>query len=548
MKNRFYAVIFCLTGVTCYGQVDYDLVPEVTSTILINNVRLSPQLDSLSPLTDILIKDGYIVAIDDSITAPQISDIIEGDSAFVYPAFIDGLSNTGIKMPKKNQEERDIKFPGSPPDDIAGITPQSSALEFYDHNQSDIKNLREEGFAISQIVPEGKMLPGKGSIILLNNEEHKAVLEKDISSYFQFVGSRPYYPTTIIGIMAKWRELFQQTKDLNQSSLNKASNSEYDPVLEGLIPVVTGQQPIVMRAQSAKDIYRGLALKEDLGYKLIIADVQQAWDLIPKLESSNTAVLLSLELPEQMDKGKDDTDNETEDARIAHLKKRKQESIREYEAQAAKFEESGIDFGFSMNSCKAKDFRKNLLRMTEAGLSPEKAIEALTIGTAKILGIDHYTGTLAEGKLANLFLTDKDYFDKDSRIAMTMVKGRRYDFPKKHKSNGEDKIKSAGQISGEWSFEVRLGEESRTGKMIIKGSDVVEITVIPDNTTTSEFEAEDVVFTEGNVSFSVSITEEGVAFPVNMDLDFTADSFSGVVIVGGQGEFPISGSKISSPE
>ncbi|MGH8016450.1 MAG: amidohydrolase family protein, partial [Candidatus Zixiibacteriota bacterium] len=56
--------------------------------------------------------------------------------------------------------------------------------------------------------------------------------------------------------------------------------------------------------------------------------------------------------------------------------------------------------------------------------SKEAALAALTSVPARICGISELTGTLTEGKLANLFITDKDIFDKEATIYSVWVAGQ----------------------------------------------------------------------------------------------------------------------------
>ena len=49
---------------------------------------------------------------------------------------------------------------------------------------------------------------------------------------------------------------------------------------------------------------------------------------------------------------------------------------------------------------KTKDFWANLRRSIESGLTPEQALNALTMSPAQQLGVDDKLGSLAKGKLA----------------------------------------------------------------------------------------------------------------------------------------------------
>ena len=100
------------------------------------------------------------------------------------------------------------------------------------------------------------------------------------------------------------------------------------------------------------------------------------------------------------------------------LKEKKKKSHDEYVSQAAMFEKQRINFSFSTLDTKSKDIRSNILRMVKGGLSENGALAALTTNPASLLGISAMAGTVEQGKIANIFITDKPYFEEKSKIQM----------------------------------------------------------------------------------------------------------------------------------
>jgi len=199
------------------AQIDYDIIPEVTTTILINDVHIQKTPKDSFGLGDILIENGNIKEISRNITPPYNAKVIEADSAYAYAAFIDPMSHTGIPRPENSRDRPEVKFPGHPPNAVAGITPEKRAIEQIDAKDGSIKSLREAGFAIVHALPRGRMLPGSGSIISLHGDSPEEMLLLDNSAmYFQLQGSRGFYPSTVIGVMAKWRDLYRKSSYLNE--------------------------------------------------------------------------------------------------------------------------------------------------------------------------------------------------------------------------------------------------------------------------------------------------------------------------------------------
>lgn len=573
------------------AQIDYDIIPEVTTTILINDVHIQKTPKDSFGLGDILIENGNIKEISRNITPPYNAKVIEADSAYAYAAFIDPMSHTGIPRPENSRDRPEVKFPGHPPNAVAGITPEKRAIEQIDAKEGSIKSLREAGFAIVHAFPRGRMLPGSGSIISLHGDSPEEMLLMDNSAmYFQLQGSRGFYPSTVIGVMAKWRDLYRKSSYLNEHQNLYKRNTlgterpKSDKSVEALIPVSSGDMPVFMKVEKSKDIFRALALQKDLGYNLVIGGVKQITPVMSKLKSSNVSVLLSASLPkadkkdeaemgkkkakkakkgdkmkdkmkdgepkEKMMKGKEkalkEAKEKEDDPEVKALKARKKASYETYVGQAGMMEKEGVPFAFSMMGAKTKELKPNLMKMIEAGLSKEAALAALTTNPAKIIGVDRVAGTLEKGKFANIMISDKPYFDKESTIKYVFVEGHMTEIKKKEKKKNSDGAASGDigdAIVGTWSFEVEIPGQTQTGQMTISSDGKVEIE--SDDTPGDIDTAQDVNFEEDTLTFSITI-ENGME--LSFDLEFDGDSYEGTVAAGEFGSFPISGSKNSSPE
>ena len=92
----------------------------------------------------------------------------------------------------------------------------------------------------------------------------------------------------------------------------------------------------------------------------------------------------------------------------------------------------------------------NIRILMKQGVSETKLLRALTMVPAKLLGIDRFAGTLAAGKLANLFISNKKIFEDKAKITLAFVEGREFNIPK-----ASDKLKPpAGNISGNWIMKI----------------------------------------------------------------------------------------------
>ena len=57
-------------------------------------------------------------------------------------------------------------------------------------------------------------------------------------------------------------------------------------------------------------------------------------------------------------------------------------------------------------------------------MKKEKALEAITINPAKILGIDEKVGSIEIGKDADIVIWDNDPFELQSNVLVTIIDGK----------------------------------------------------------------------------------------------------------------------------
>lgn len=554
MSKRNLIPIFLICGLSLSAQIDYSKFPKVTDTYFINDVHIQKSPTDSFGLGDIIIKDGKIDQIGKELSAPIDAYVVEADSAYAYPCFIDALSHLGIPKGEDSKERPKIKFRGHPPNKVAGISPEIQAVDVFDGKNEGIKSAREAGFGIIHSVPSKGMLPGQGAIFSLGgNQAEDMILRGRTSTFFQFKTASGVYPSTIIGVMAKWRDLYNSSKYFtknNKTAATSSSRQKTNKTLEALSYNSSQNLPVFTKATKAKTIHRALALQKEMGYKMVIADVRQGEELIPKLRSQNVPVLLSAKLPKELKdekkKKKDDEKEESEEMKA--LKERQKKSYNTYLAQAAAFEKAGIKFGFSFLSNKHGDIKKALNRMIKAGLSQSTAIAALTINPASILGIDGQVGTLAPGKMGNIFITTKPYFDKESKVKFSMVDGDLKEYEIKKKEKGADVDEEAKKkFVGTWAYTVETPMGEQAGKLMIKDEDGLQVSSSNDEAPDDITECENVAVDGNTLTYSFTVNM-GQELEIDVSVEVDGESMEGTCTVGEFGSFPLQGSRISKPE
>ena len=304
------AIFGCFQFATSQNSND---AKEVTTTYYIKNAFVVQKPGTVLSNTSILIKDGMIKGVGPNISIPFDAEVIDADSMYVYAGFIDACSHAGIGK-KENKDRPRVDNPGSPPKDLAGITPQytvrSAIGEKLDKSMGEMRAL---GFGFVHVVPRGRMLPGQGSVLSTGDlKPAQSIVRENVSEFAQFKSARGMFPATTIGVMSQFRDLiknatysnnYKKAYALNPTGLDRPKQSEE---LAALYPVVENKMPVFFYAPKVKDVNRALILQKELGFNMILTGVRQGWPLMSSLTATRNPIVLSLKLPEEIKEDKKD--------------------------------------------------------------------------------------------------------------------------------------------------------------------------------------------------------------------------------------------------
>jgi imidazolonepropionase-like amidohydrolase len=560
MKILLFALICPLA---LLAQDEKELRP-VTRTYAIINATIVQAPGRKVENGTVIIRDGLITAVGKGLAVPTDAITIKADSMFVYAGFIDGLTRAGVNKPKDEPNKEKIKDPGNPPPDRAGITPQNDVRNFLNPSDKSVEELRNLGFTVAQVVPHGNLLPGQGSIILLGGKSaDQMVLVSNSSFYSELTGANGIYPNTTMAVMAKWRELYKQASQAKAYQNLYAANRVglerpgSDRILEAFYPVIDQRMPVLFKSEKMLETQRVFSLKNDLGFSLMIADVKEGWLIIPKIKASGAKVFLSLDLPEEVKKDEKKDDKKTNadstkkqeppkvkttaDLEKEALEKRKTESIANYTSQASAFNRAGVAFGFSSMSAKSKDIHANLRRMIASGLTEDAALAALTTTPAQLLGLSDRVGSIDNGKMANLVISDKTYFNEKAKVRYVFVDGVLYKMDVKETKKSDPNAKV--EIEGSWSTVTQTPQGNTEGKVIFKKDGSNYKGTVSGGRLPAPVDMTDVSLDGNKLTYNYSINFGGNSIKVEVDVTVDGDSFKGSASIGQRGSFSIDGTK-----
>ncbi len=542
----FLLLAFLMVSNTSHAQSDPTGTSAVTNTYAITNATIIPSPGVKIEGGTIIISDGLITEVGTNVNIPSNAEVIDGTDHYIYAGFIDGMSNTGATRPDALERPDDI-FTPDPPNDYAGITPEISVVDQLDVEESKIASMRKIGFTISHTVPHGRMLPGKGSLILLSDADHadEMLLKQEVSLLSQFQGAPGAYPGNTLGIMAKWRNIYKNAELSKRHSEMYASNPAgmsrptQDRVLQAFYPVVDRSQPVFYNATTLLEAQRAIRLQEEMGFRLVLGNLEQAWALAPEL-NSDISVFMSLEIPEEPESAEGEDSDE-----VQGLSDRRQEFYDRHMNQFDELTNSGVNFGFSTMGVAGSRIKKNIMKMQEFGFDSSEALAALTTNAAELLGISNIAGTLEPGKLGNAIVTTGPYFSDGSDVVMVFVDGNKYSYEVSEGGSTELSDAIASDVIGTWEYS-GISPQGEISGTIVFTDETGELTgtIGSNQGMYADVILTNITYREGSLSFDYSIDFGGQSLELVLTGEITGNTLEGEISVPAfSTSFPVSATK-----
>lgn len=542
------AGVFSFFSYGTFAQSDPTGERRVTGTYAITNATVLAAPGAAARTATIIVKNGLIDQIGNNPTIPLDAQTIKGDSLFVYAGFIDLTSTVGVAAP--SIPERPANFdPSRPAPVYVGITPQYEVLNYFDALEEDADKWRKTGVTTLHLLPKGEgMLPGTTAVVLNGQKGASNVLSSSGSLYVRFQTVKGLSPGTTLGIMAKWREIYQNAElSAKHQTLFAGNNgvvrAEKDPVLEAFFPVINRQVPVLFEVSNELDIRRVLGLQKEKGFNLIVSGVNEGSSLVPVLKASKAQVVISLDVPDdnafkkEIKEASEEVNDNLERVKEAYLARL---------ALAANFEKEGIPFAFGSTNVKSEDFLKNIRLMVENGLSEEAALAALTTNPAGMLGLERVLGTVEKGKLANLVITTDSLFKKTAEVKHVFVDGYLFQYETNGESNESDKSKK-NDLTGAWDYETVTPQGSSSGLMTIKNEDGKYSGTItfddPEGSGSKSADLSNIKVSGKTLEFQFNVDVQGMSISVSVSGEVSGNEYEGKLTIPDFGSVPFTASK-----
>lgn len=513
-----------------------------TDVYAITNARIVTVSDKIIERGTVVVRDGLIESVGASVKVPADARLIDGNGLTVYPGFFDALTNLGIP-PQTTQRGQGANQPTSNSNYPDVLQPENTAFEELKAGEDQFEKQRNAGFTTVLTVGSDGIFQGQSAVINLAGDTVSAMVVKTpFAEHIMFrTNNGGNYPSSLMGTFSALRQMFLDAGRLQELRKMYAANPrgmkrpEADASLDALIPILNGQIPVVMNANSEREINRVLDLTEEFKLKTIVAGGTEAWKTAARLKKMDIPVLLSLDFPKRTTAATPETDPEPLELLRLRVEAPK---------NPARLTQAGVRFAFQTGAMKnIGDFIKNANIAIENGLSKDAAIRAMTLSAAEILGVSNQLGSIETGKIANLTISRGDIFAKNTQLTHVFIDGKLFEQKEKPKAKAGDKTQTGAalNVGGNYDITVEFPGQPLTGtlNLIQQNADLTGTLQIQSNTAN----AEDGKVTTDGFSFKGTIELQGQTNEIFVKGTVIGDKISGT-ITSPDGATPFSGTRV----
>ncbi|HEX7937531.1 MAG TPA: amidohydrolase family protein, partial [Gemmatimonadaceae bacterium] len=262
------------------------------------------------------------------------------------------------------------------------------------------------------------------------------------------------FPNSLLGVFAAQRQMLldaQHYRD-EEAAYNKNPRGmrrpENDPSLAALQPVLAKEMPVIMMADSKREIERALDLANEFGLKAVIAGGEEAWMVADRLKKENVPVIATLNFPRRT--AAPDPDADPEPIRVL-------QSRVDIPRNPGKLASAGVKIAFTSGGVAMTDYLGNVRKAVADGMNKDAALRSLTLTPAEMFGVADRLGSIDQGKIANLTIVRGDLFDNSARVTNVFVDGR----PVTVRAAADNANANVG-ASGTWNITATFAEGDRT--------------------------------------------------------------------------------------
>lgn len=390
-----------------------------TPSILYTNVTIHIGNGQVVPNGQIGWRDGKIDLVGSMETpiSKPYDQTIDGKGQQVYPGIIAPNTRLGLEEIEAVRATRDFQ-------EVGRFNPNIRSIIAYNTDSHVIPTLRSNGVLLAQVVPEGGYVSGQSSMVYTQGDNWEEVaMQLDNCIHVRWPQRIRYTGwwaqrgrTERDPNYEKGREGIRVYLEAAQAYTKKTDIEQKNLKFEAMRGLFDGSKRLVVHVSDARSMMDAVQLLKPYGMQLILQGAEECWRIPDFLKENGVSVIL--------------TD-------VHRLPRREDSDIDQPYKTPALLHAKGIPFAFSQTKMGTWNARNLMFQAGQAaayGLDKEVALSALTLETAKILGIDDRVGSLEVGKEATLLIVQGDLLDmRQSIVSDAYLAGQKASLSNKQK-------------------------------------------------------------------------------------------------------------------
>jgi imidazolonepropionase-like amidohydrolase len=409
MKNII-GILFIILSLQLNAQIPAPGGPQAKPIALMNGI-IHIGNGTLIDNGIITINDGKISSVGDARNV-KIDltgyEVINVSGKHVYPGLILANSTAGLVDINSIRATRDYQ-------EVGEFTPNIRSVIAYNTDSEVIPTLRFNGIILAQVVPTGGTISGTSSVIALdgwNWEDAAYALDGGIHIYWPSYLSAPkwWLGETDWKKNEEYDEKAREIEEFLQNSNSYAQQEEPEEVnlkMEAMKGLFSGKKKAYVHANGKRQIIESVRMLKRNGiHDIVVVGASNAYYVMDFLKDNDIPVLLT---------------------KVHRLPGFDEEDVDMPFKLPGLLVKNGITVGLIHSGSYPHNARNLAFYAGTAaayGLEKEEALKLITSNPAKILGIDKTTGTLEQGKDANIVVSEGDLLDmRTNKLEYAFIKG-----------------------------------------------------------------------------------------------------------------------------